>query len=77
MFDDDWIAPIEYSQMSTYVPEFQSFFSVFFAPFSIGQISQQQHQGYRHTSLFEAPLVASGGTKIILYFIVVSNKTFP
>ena len=37
-----WIALAEHSQMSTHVPG--SFFR-FFAPFSVGQISQQQHKG--------------------------------
>ena len=34
-----FIAVIEYSQMSTHVPGFQSFFRVCFASFCIGQIS--------------------------------------
>ena len=34
----------EYTQMSTHVPGFQSFFR-FFASFCIGQISHQQHKG--------------------------------
>ena len=37
-----WIVLAEHSQMSTHVPG--SFFR-FFAPFSVGQISQQQHKG--------------------------------
>ena len=37
-----WIALTEYSQMSTHVPGFQSFFRGF-ALFCISQISQQQH----------------------------------
>ena len=37
-----WIALTEYSQMSTHVPGFQSFFR-FFATFFIGQTSHQQH----------------------------------
>ena len=40
------IALAEHSQMSTYVPGFQSFSSVFFfASFFIGQISHQQNKG--------------------------------
>ena len=39
-----WIALAEYSQMSTHVPGFQSFFR-FFASFCIGQISNHQHKG--------------------------------
>ena len=39
-----WITLSEYSQMSTHVPRFQSFFS-FFASFCDGQISHQQHRG--------------------------------
>ena len=39
-----WIALAEYSQMSTHVPGFQSFFR-FFASFCIGQISHHQHKG--------------------------------
>ena len=39
-----WKALVEYSQNSTHVPGFQSFFR-FFAPFCIGQISQQHHKG--------------------------------
>ena len=35
----------EYSQMSTHVPGFQSYFSVFFASFCIGKVSHQQHKG--------------------------------
>ena len=38
------IALAKCSQMSTYVPGFQSFF-MFFASFCIGQISNQQHIG--------------------------------
>ena len=37
-----WIALAEYSQMSTYVPWFHSFW-VFFVSLCIGQISYQQH----------------------------------
>ena len=40
-----WIALVEYFQMSTHLPGFQSFFR-FFAWFCIGQISHQQHKGY-------------------------------
>ena len=40
-----WIALAECSQMSTYVPGFQSFLR-FFASFCIGQISHHQHRGY-------------------------------
>ena len=36
-----WIVLVEYSQMSTHLPGFQSFFS-FFASFCIGQVSHQQ-----------------------------------
>ena len=39
-----WIAPTEYSQMSTHVPGFLSFF-MFFASFCIGRISHQQRKG--------------------------------
>ena len=39
-----WRALVEYSQMSTHVPGFRSFFRGF-ASFGIGQISQQQHKG--------------------------------
>ena len=39
------IALAEYSQMSTHVPGFQSFFILFFASFCIGQISNQKHKG--------------------------------
>ena len=39
-----WIALTEYSQMSTHMQGFQSFFK-FFASFCIGQFSQQQHKG--------------------------------
>ena len=42
-----WIALDDYSQMSTHMPGFQSFFS-FFASFCIGKISHQQHKGYTH-----------------------------
>ena len=38
------IALAEYSQMSTHMPWFQSFFR-FFVLFCIGQISHQQHKG--------------------------------
>ena len=38
------IALAEYSQMSTHVPGFRSFFR-FFASFCIGQLSHQQHKG--------------------------------
>ena len=37
-----WIALAKYSQMSTHIPGFRSFFR-FFASFCIGQISHQQH----------------------------------
>ena len=37
-----WIALVEYSQMSTHVPGFQSFFRSFFASFCNGQISHHQ-----------------------------------
>ena len=36
----------EYSQMSTHLPGFRSFFR-FFALYCIGQISHQQHKGYK------------------------------
>ena len=39
-----WIVLPEYSQMSTHLLAFHSFFRVFFASFSIGQISQRQHK---------------------------------
>ena len=39
-----WIALTEYSQMSTHVPGFRSFFS-FFASFCIDQISHHQQKG--------------------------------
>ena len=42
-----WIAPARYSQMSTHVPGFLSFFKGFFASFCIGQIRHQQHKGYK------------------------------
>ena len=44
-----WIALIEYFQMSTHLPGFQSFFRVF-ASFCIGQISHQQHKGLESCS---------------------------
>ena len=44
------IVLVEYSQMSTHVPGFQSFFR-FFASFSIGKISHQQHKGWGWTDL--------------------------
>ena len=37
------IALAEYSQMSTHMPRFRSFFK-FFVSFSIGKISVQQHE---------------------------------
>ena len=40
-----WIALTEYSQMSTHIPGFRSFFS-FFGSFCIGIISPQQHKGW-------------------------------
>ena len=40
-----WIGIAEYSQMSTQVPGFHSFFRGFFASFCIGQITLQQHKG--------------------------------
>ena len=39
-----WKALVEYSQMSTHMPRFQSL-SSFFASFCIGQISHLQHKG--------------------------------
>ena len=41
-----WIALTEYSQMSTHMPWFQSFFSVF-ASFCIGKINHHQHKGLK------------------------------
>ena len=40
-----WIALTEYSQMSTNLPGFRSFFR-FLASLDIGQISHQQYKGY-------------------------------
>ena len=40
-----WIALLEYSQMSTHIPGFQSF-ACSGAPFCFGQISHQQHKGW-------------------------------
>ena len=39
-----WIALAEYSEISTHMPGFQSFFRVF-ESFCIGQISHQKHKG--------------------------------
>ena len=39
-----WIAPAEYSHMSTHLTGFRSF-SSFFASFRIGHISHHQHKG--------------------------------
>ena len=39
----NWRALAQYSQMSTHMPGFQSFFSCFFASFCSGKISHQQH----------------------------------
>ena len=49
----------EYSQMSTHMPGFQSFFS-FFASFCIGQISHHQHKGYPIHALSTSWQVSSG-----------------
>ena len=45
-----WIALAEYSQMSTHLPRFRSFFR-FFASFCIGQINHHKHKAYKFTPL--------------------------
>ena len=48
-----WKALIAYSQMSTHLPGFRSFFS-FFTLFCFDQISHQQHKGYSQIHLLDS-----------------------
>ena len=49
------IALTEYAQMSTNIPGFQSFFTIF-ASFYTGKISHHQHKGYKFISLSALPI---------------------
>ena len=65
-----WIALAEFSQMSTHLPGFQSFFRVF-ASFCIGQSSQEQHKG-----LVKAQVLTQSCWKFLMSSVVWTYGTF-